>query len=125
MKTISVYKTVLKLQKGKIRLLPNCNRSHALPLDQQMAKYYTALQCFSLVLCCCHFQLHISNNSLGIMVATKLKEKNRISQLFFRRFCPLLYHCLRNLPTMLTSYLCSNPKNHRASCSYQRDSILH
>lgn len=44
MNPISVYKTVLNFQKGKIKLMPKYNSSHhALPLDQQMANDCTAL----------------------------------------------------------------------------------
>ena len=43
MKAISVYRTGLKLHKGKIKLLPKCNSSHVLLLDQLTAIYCTAL----------------------------------------------------------------------------------
>lgn len=46
MKAISVYRTGLKLHKGKIKELPKCNRSHVLPLDQPMAISSTALLCW-------------------------------------------------------------------------------
>lgn len=115
MKTISVYKTVLKLQKGKIRLLPNCNRSHALPLDQQMAKLYTALHCFSLVQ---YFAIVIFSSVFWITVlASWWPQSWKRKMEFLRRFCHLLYHCLCTLSTMLTSHRCSNPKNHRTSCT--------